>query len=167
MNEILPHLLKVVPQARLVVTGGAPPPEALALESPHIQFVGHVPDLGRVFAEARVVVVPTRIGSGVKIKTVEAMQHGVPVVSTVIGAEGIDFLGAGSVAVCDDPAGFAATVGGLLTDVDRWAEMRRESLCWIRQSATRPSGSSWTEAVEQAIRGRKSRTKGRDDDRGQ
>jgi GT2 family glycosyltransferase len=151
--EVLPHLTRLVPDVRLVVTGGLPPPEVVALEGPHVAVVGHLADLSAAFARARVVVVPTRFGSGVKLKTVEALQHGVPVVATSVGAEGIEDGGTGCVAVHDDPREFAAAAGELLRDPDRWQRARDAAL---RFACRRPPETGlWSQAVGRALASRR------------
>ena len=150
-REVLPHLVAQVPAARVVVTGGAPPPEVLTLQSPHIHFVGHVPDLSCAFAQARVAVVPIRFGSGVKIKTTEALQHGVPVVATTVGAEGIDCGTADPIAIHDDPEAFANAIARLLLDPVRWRAAREQALRFARQSTVRGGGTSWCDALERAV----------------
>jgi GT2 family glycosyltransferase len=150
-RDVLPHLVARVPAARVVVTGGAPPPDALALEGSHIHFVGHVPDLSSAFAQARVAIVPIRFGSGVKIKTTEALQHGVPVVATTVGAEGIDCGTADPIAIHDDPEAFADAIARLLVDPVRWRAARERALRFARQSAVRGGGTSWCEALDHAV----------------
>ena len=62
------------------------------------------------------VISPMRFGAGVKVKTVQALQYGVPVVSTSCGSEGIDTYGLDAIAVADDPADFARSFVTLLSD---------------------------------------------------
>ena len=84
-----PLVLARVPGAKLLVTGDDPPREVLRFACDSIEFLGRVPDLERFYDALRVAIVPIRYGSGVKLKTVEALQFGVPTVSTTIGAESI------------------------------------------------------------------------------
>jgi glycosyltransferase involved in cell wall biosynthesis len=153
VDDVLPTLVGMVPDVRLVVTGGAPPAEVVALESPHVTVVGHVPDLSSAFALARVVVVPTRVGSGVKLKTIAALEHGVPVVATSVGAEGVDYGDTQCVAVHDDPERFARAVATLLGDSDAWQRARDAALRFAHVP-NRPSGL-WSAALDKAIKSRK------------
>jgi glycosyltransferase involved in cell wall biosynthesis len=150
-RDVLPHLVARVPAARVVVTGGAPPADALALENSHIHFVGHVPDLGSAFAQARVAIVPIRFGSGVKIKTTEALQHGVPVVATTVGAEGIDCGTADPIAIHDDPEAFAGAIARLLVDPVCWRTAREQALRFARQRTVHGGVTSWCDALERAV----------------
>ena len=70
-------------------------------------FEGLVTDLPAFYDRTRVVISPIRFGAGVKVKTVQALQYGVPVVSTSCGSEGIDTYGLDAIAVADDPEDFA------------------------------------------------------------
>lgn len=76
---------------------------------------GFVDDLAAEYSQAAVAVVPLRLGAGVKFKTLEAILHGVPVVTTAVGAEGITGL-AGSRDVTDAPEAFANRLGAFLAD---------------------------------------------------
>ena len=75
-------------------------------------------------AVARCAVVPIRFGAGVKLKTVEALQAGVPVVATSIGAEGIPERWAGGMAVADDPSAFAEALVAMVTSPSTWRRHR-------------------------------------------
>ena len=77
------------------------------------------------YGQLRVAVAPVRFGAGVKLKTLEALQYGVPVVATTIGAEGLEALPAEAVAVHDDPVAFAAAIVARLRDVEVWRAHRQ------------------------------------------
>ena len=83
-RRILPHVRARVPGTRLLVTGADPPLNVRRLVTPAIEFVGRVTSLADFYASVRVVVVPVRYGSGVKIKTVEAVHFAVPTVATTV-----------------------------------------------------------------------------------
>jgi hypothetical protein len=68
------------------------------------------------YGRTRACIVPLRYGAGVKIKTVEALQYGVPTVSTSVGAEGIDLRGTAALLVADDARQFGLGLVSLLTD---------------------------------------------------
>lgn len=141
-TEVLPHIVAEVPWVRLRVTGTLP--EALRyLEGPNLQGEGFVPDLRAFYASLRVAVAPLRFGAGVKLKTVEAVQHGVPVVATTVGAEGLEALGT-AVCVHDEPRAFAAAVVACLLDVRAWRARRRAIESVLEQV---PTGSPWPSLV--------------------
>lgn len=123
-DEVLPHLARLAPDLVLQVTGGRPSPDVAALAGPSVRFVGRVPDLGRAYASARVAVAPVRFGAGLKNKVMEAIQTGVPIVTTSVGAEGFDQVLRRAIVVRDDPRGFAEAVAELALDPRAWSDQR-------------------------------------------
>jgi glycosyltransferase involved in cell wall biosynthesis len=116
IQEIWPRIAEANPQARCKIIGGSPPPSLLALAGPRIEFTGFVPDLRPHLAEAAAVVVPLRIGGGTRLKIVEAMAMSKAVVSTALGAEGIETVPGRDILIADEPAAFADAVTRLLTE---------------------------------------------------
>jgi sugar transferase (PEP-CTERM/EpsH1 system associated) len=119
-SDIFPLIRKAAPNARFVVAGRAPSPQVRAqLEIPGVAFLGKVPDIRTVLAEAAVCIVPLRIGSGVRWKILEAAAMAKPMVSTTLGAEGLNFVDGGEIVRADDPTSFAEAVVALLDDPAR------------------------------------------------
>lgn len=123
-GHVLPTLERICPGLRIEITGASPPTELVTLESGSLRFVGAVDDLSARYATARVAVAPVRYGAGVKLKVMEALQAGVPVVTTTVGAEGFEPALARAICVADDPAAFAGMVADLALDRDLWFEQR-------------------------------------------
>jgi glycosyltransferase involved in cell wall biosynthesis len=117
-RSILPHIRAKYPQVKFIVAGRNPPPQFVAQFSsdPGIEFTGTVADMRPYLANATVVVVPLRIGGGTRIKILEACAAGKPVVSTTIGAEGLDVVPGREILVADAPTDFANLVVRLLDD---------------------------------------------------
>jgi GT2 family glycosyltransferase len=90
-REVWPAIQQKYPQVHLTIAGSNPPPEIATLESSTISVTGYVPDtrLEELYATHRLVVVPLRQGGGIKGKVVEALWHGLPILTTPVGAEGI------------------------------------------------------------------------------
>ena len=149
LDEVFPLVQEQVPWATLRVSGADPPVELREQERFGVVFQGHVPNLMDFYGSARAVISPVRFGSGVKIKTVEALQYGVPVVSTEVGAEGIDLHGLAAVEVTDDPAAFARAVAVLLTDPVAW-DSQHSHIAKLHDawSEVGSRGLSWTEIIE-------------------
>lgn len=114
LSEVFPRLKMVVPQARLSIVGRRPPEEILAYRSPDVLVTGAVDDVRPYLESAAVVVVPLRLGSGTRLKILEAMAMGKAVVSTTLGAEGIDVVAGKNILLADDPATFASQIRRLL-----------------------------------------------------
>jgi glycosyltransferase involved in cell wall biosynthesis len=85
---------------------------------PAVVNLGEVDDVVPIIERARVIAVPLRSGSGTRLKIIEAMAHGRPVVTTSKGVEGIDALDGVHVLVADDPAAFAAAIERVRRDDD-------------------------------------------------
>jgi glycosyltransferase involved in cell wall biosynthesis len=90
-NEVLPLVQEQIPDIVFNVVGAHPTPDVSALDSDRIRILGRVSEdeLNSLYQHSRIVVVPLRFGAGVKGKVIEALHHGVPIVSTRIGLEGI------------------------------------------------------------------------------
>jgi glycosyltransferase involved in cell wall biosynthesis len=116
IQDIWPYIAKAHPEARCKIIGGRPPPSLLALAGPRIELTGFVPDLRPHLAAAAAVVVPLRLGGGTRLKIVEAMAMGKAIVSTTLGAEGIEAVPGRDLLVEDHPAAFAGAVNRLLAD---------------------------------------------------
>lgn len=121
--EVLPLIRTQVPDARLAIVGSNPSPKVRALAGEAVTIAANVSDeeLASWYARARVAVIPLTFGAGVKLKVVEAMREGLPLVTTPVGAEGLPDLGE-TAAVRADAQGFAEAVRELLRDDAAWAE---------------------------------------------
>jgi len=116
-DEIFPLILKKRPETVFNVIGKSPAP-ALK-KSPHSKNIithGFVEDIRPIVANAAVYVAPIRIGSGTKLKILDAMAMAKAVVTTSIGAEGINVTDGRNIFICDEPEIFAARTVQLLND---------------------------------------------------
>jgi glycosyltransferase involved in cell wall biosynthesis len=116
LTEVFPIVLRSRPAARLVVAGAAPPRWLSALAGPRVEVTGFVPDIRPYVARAAVVVAPLLIGGGTRVKILEALAMERPVVSTSVGAEGLDLAHGASVLFADDPETFADSTLAVLED---------------------------------------------------
>lgn len=91
-NEVFPLLQQKIPDIKLQVAGSNPPETVKSLASSGIQVLGYVTDeeLSKLYDHSRLVIIPLRYGAGVKGKTIEALHHAIPFVSTNIGIEGLE-----------------------------------------------------------------------------
>ena len=147
-RKILPGVRARAPGARVRVTGLDPPANVRRLATPAVEFVGQVESLPEFYASVRVVVVPVRYGSGVKLKTVEAVQYGVPTVATSVGAEGISLDDQGAIVVVDDPDRFARAVAALLADNEAWQAQRARALVQQARWESGAAGPVWVALLE-------------------
>lgn len=121
VSAILPLVQAHAPGARLAIVGSNPTARVRALAGSAVSVHADVSDdeLDRWYQRARVAVVPLLFGAGVKLKVVEAMVRGVPLVTTPVGAQGLPGL-EDVAAVRRDEAEFAACVIDLLENDEAW-----------------------------------------------
>jgi len=91
-ESIWPEVLEKDPDIVLKIVGKNPDPSLIeaAKDLRNIEFTGFVEDLEPLYKQSRVFIAPLRYGSGIKVKVLNAMCRGIPVVTTAIGAEGLD-----------------------------------------------------------------------------
>jgi glycosyltransferase involved in cell wall biosynthesis len=123
VQSIWPRIADTHPGARCKIVGGGAPPSLQALAGPSIELTGFVPDLRPHLAAAAVVVVPLRLGGGTRLKIVEGMAMGKAIVSTTLGAEGIEAVSGRDLLIEDEPVRFASAVSRLLAEPDLAARM--------------------------------------------
>ncbi|MGI8729547.1 MAG: glycosyltransferase [Solirubrobacteraceae bacterium] len=140
-REVLPVVTDEV-DARLWVIGQDPPEEIRALESGSVVVTGHVPDVEHHMRRARVFVSPVRYGAGMKGKNVHAMAHGLPLITTTIGAEGMDLVDGEHALIRDGVEAFGAAVVELYRDPALWARLSGSSRELVR--------TRWTPAAMRA-----------------
>jgi glycosyltransferase involved in cell wall biosynthesis len=115
-QDIWPRIAAKHQEAHWKIIGGRAPVSLQELAGPRIELTGFVADLRPHLAAAEVVVVPLRLGGGTRLKIVEAMAMGKAIVSTALGAEGIEAVPGRDILIEDDPAAFADAVDRLLSD---------------------------------------------------
>lgn len=117
LNEIFPRVRAARPAAQLTVTGRLDGVSRRRLpQMPGVQFSGYVDDIRPVIAGHTVSVVPLRQGGGTRLKILEALALGTPVVATTKGAEGLALVPGRDILLADTPAEFAEAVISVLTD---------------------------------------------------
>jgi glycosyltransferase involved in cell wall biosynthesis len=116
--EVWPAVLAQIPQAKFRIVGRNPDRRVQRLACSSVEVTGQVPTVIDHLREAAVVVVPLRIGGGTRLKIYEAMAAGKAVVSTSVGAEGLDVHHGRDVMLADSAGTFAESVISLLADAD-------------------------------------------------
>jgi glycosyltransferase involved in cell wall biosynthesis len=116
VRNIWPRIAEAHSDARLKIVGGRPPASLLSLGGARVELTGFVPDLRPHLAAAAAIVVPLRLGGGTRLKIVEGMAMGKAIVSTTLGAEGIEAVPGRDLLIEDQPAAFADAVNRLLAE---------------------------------------------------
>ena len=110
------------PDAQLTVIGSYPTADVRELgQTPGVTVLGYVPVLDEALDRAAVAIAPLRYGAGMKGKVTDALAAGLPVVTTSVGAQGLDIISGRHALVADEPAAFAAAVVDLFDDPDHAA----------------------------------------------
>jgi sugar transferase (PEP-CTERM/EpsH1 system associated) len=122
-NQILPRIQRALGKVQLWIVGANPVPEVVALAGENVHVTGRVEDVVPYYQRCAVSVVPLRAGGGTRLKILEAMALGRPVVSTSIGCEGLEVRDGEHLLIADKPEAFAAKVVQLITDVDMYRRL--------------------------------------------
>src|ERR1700677_765152 len=124
-REIWPLVRERVPQAHLLLVGKDPAPPVRALAGADVEVTGTVADVTPYLARSRGVVAPLRAGGGTRLKIMEALDVGRPVVATSVGCEGMEDLVGRGVVVADTASALAEAIADLLRDPARAAALGR------------------------------------------
>jgi glycosyltransferase involved in cell wall biosynthesis len=127
LDHCWPQIHKTVPEARFVIAGRGMPPELLHLSKPNVLVIENVSDGKAFFHQHQLMIVPLLSGSGLRIKIIEGMAYGKAIVSTSVGAEGINYTDKKDILIADTPATFIDAVTGLLKDGARRAELEKNA----------------------------------------
>ena len=132
-NKIWPVVKKKVPKAKLYLIGKNPPSKIRALEREGVIVTGFIEDVREYIAKAAVFLVPLRIGGGMRIKILNALAMGKAVISTSIGAEGIDVTDGRDIYLADTAEEFAQKIIELLNDEDKRRRIGKEGLKLVKE----------------------------------
>jgi glycosyltransferase involved in cell wall biosynthesis len=141
-REIWPTIVRQFPQARFQIVGRNPHSRVKQLASPTVEVTGTVPSVADYLRDAAVVIVPLRIGGGTRLKIFEAMAMGKALVSTSIGAEGLDVTSGENCILADSPSSFGDSIITLLSD----SQLRRK---YERAAAALAARYDWSNIARQ------------------
>ena len=102
------------------------------LKNQPVNFIGEVDNASHFMQEGGIMVAPVFSGGGIRVKIIEAMANGIPVVSTTIGAEGLDVTNNENIMVADTPEKFAESVNKLLENQTFFAKIGENAKKFIR-----------------------------------
>ncbi len=127
-EKIWPQVLSSVPDAKFRIVGREPHPSVKKLACDSVEVTGTVPSVVSYLKSAALIVVPLRIGSGTRLKIYEAMAMGKAIVSTAIGAEGLDVHDGNDIVLSEDPEDFARQIISLLRDETARARLGKAAI---------------------------------------
>ncbi len=123
-EEVLPSLRGELPELKFRVVGSRPARRLMELrEQPGIEITGQVPDIRPYLNDSLALVVPLRSGGGTRLKILQAMAAGCPVVSSTIGAEGLDILPDVHLLIADDVDAWVSDIKRLVGSPNRAVEI--------------------------------------------
>jgi glycosyltransferase involved in cell wall biosynthesis len=138
IQNVWPKVLAALPEAELIIAGAGPDCLASYGKRPKgVTFPGFVEDLEKLYEDVAAVCCPVLYGSGTRVKILEAAAYGKPVVSTTVGAEGIDLKDGEEILLRDDPDSFAEACIRLLTDNALASRMGRSARAVIEKQHER------------------------------
>jgi glycosyltransferase involved in cell wall biosynthesis len=146
-GEIWPSIKAEVPQARFRIVGRNPGRRVQKWAGDSIEVTGRVPSVVEHLRQSTVVIVPLRIGGGTRLKIYEAMATAKAVVSTTVGAEGLDVHHGRDIMLADDARSFAQAVIMLLRD----PELRRRYETAAAETAARYDWAAIGERFSQVL----------------
>jgi len=123
MKNCWKNILKQVPDAKFVLAGRYMPQRLIKLNGPNVSVVESVKDSKTFYDEHQVMLVPLLSGSGLRIKIIEGLAYGKAIVSTSVGAEGINYTHGKNICIADSAADFTKAVVEILKD-----ETKRQTL---------------------------------------
>lgn len=118
MQDVWKLIEKQLPETKLVLAGRGMPEKFLKLQSSHISIINDVKSSENFYHTYDIMLVPLWSGSGLRIKLVEGLAYGKPIITTSIGAEGIPYTNGTDLMIADNPKEFADAVIRLLKNVN-------------------------------------------------
>ncbi|NLG52342.1 MAG: glycosyltransferase, partial [Chloroflexi bacterium] len=159
LGDIYPLIRRQQPAASLTITGSTTGVDlaGLALDD-SVCLSGYVDDIRPLVAGSAVCVVPLREGGGTRLKILEAMALGTPVIATSKGAEGLDVVDGEHLLLADDPSQFAALTSRLLSDEGLQRHLAAKARRLVEERYDwRAIGQRFTDLVEETVARKRSR----------
>ena len=135
-RDVLPLIRREIPDVTFTVVGSHPPEEIRALANDSVCVEGYVPSTTPYLHGSYVSVAPLRFGSGMKGKVGEAMAHGIPVVTTSVGAQGMNLVNRKTTIIADAPADMSKGIIELLQNDVLYKTLQSNAIEYVRQNLT-------------------------------
>jgi glycosyltransferase involved in cell wall biosynthesis len=132
VTTIFPRVQAKIPQLMLYLVGDEPPKRIRRLATSDIIVTGRVPDVTPYLDSAALVVAPLRLGGGMRVKVLEAIAAGKPLVATPLAIEGLDLVNGEHLLLADSDEQFSEALIQLLTDADKRVSLGTRDRAWAR-----------------------------------
>jgi GT2 family glycosyltransferase/glycosyltransferase involved in cell wall biosynthesis len=136
VQNVMPRVWRSLPEVGLTVVGADPPPAVLELASSRVDVRGWVEELEPLMNQSMAMVAPLRYGAGMKGKVTQSLAVGLPVVTTTIGAEGLEVEDGRDLSVADEPVQLAERIVALHSDPRRWRELSENGRAVARRACS-------------------------------
>jgi len=128
VHEIWPHIKTSLPDAKLYLVGSNPDAKIKKLASDDVIVTGFVRNLEPYYTQFKLMLAPLRFGAGVKGKITQSLAMGLPVITTSVGAEGINVNGGENCMIADGPEDFAKNAIDVYSDEKLWSLLSENGL---------------------------------------
>ena len=133
VDNVIPILIKELPNIKFLIYGAHVSQEIEELESENVEVRGYVGDLAEVFNNCRIFVAPLQSGAGIKGKVLECLSYGVPSVLSPIAAEGIGVRDGFEALIAESPKEWVLAIKRLYTDAELWDKISKNALEFVKK----------------------------------
>ena len=131
VDNVMPKLQEL--NVRFLIAGSNPPEILKKKESKAVKILGYTSDMAKYFSSCICLVAPLKLGAGIKVKILEAMSAGIPVLTNEIGIEGIEAVNEKEYILCSSPDEYADSIRRLLSDRHLGEELSLNSKRFIKK----------------------------------
>ena len=131
VDNVMPKLQEL--NVRFLIAGSNPPEILKKRESESVKILGYTSDMAKYFSSCLCLVAPLKLGAGIKVKILEAMSAGIPVLTNEIGIEGIEAVNEKEYILCSSPDEYANSIRRLLSDQHLGEELSLNSKRFIKK----------------------------------
>jgi len=133
LDFVFPLVMKVFPDIQLTLLGKDPPTWLKHYYPQNLNVIGYVEDVRTYLNRANIYIAPLFVGSGIRIKILEAMAMELPVIATTVSAEGIKATSSDGLFICDEPVAFANTIVQLIKTNSQTRELGKSARNFINE----------------------------------
>ncbi|MBC6111027.1 glycosyltransferase [Pedobacter sp. CCM 8938] len=127
INDIMPQVWNALGKIPVYLLGSYPNEEVLKLANIDVIVPGYIEDVSKYFLNAKIFIAPLRYGAGMKGKIGQSLEFGLPIVSTTIGAEGMNLIHEKNVLIADQSKDFANQIITIYQDEQLWTKIKKNA----------------------------------------